>query len=236
MKTTYLITILSLIAIIVLGLVILNDKKSVEPVVDTDVTATSTITIIPSPLTLASLQALPDWNPTMEVEGMVRVEDGVATLTNPDLMIEKSELIKHEDESKNKFARIPIGFTIINANSLQDLSREKCRRYLAGDTNKMFLDCTITPVEDLNELIIVSNDTGEVLHKFKLKEGYSLAEYKRSMYEGRTVTISGYIFGTNTFHKDFILPINVFKWKNWSDENPESFKTHHLNLLTGEIN
>ena len=94
----------------------------------------------------------------------------------------------------------------------------------------MFTDCTITPIEDLNELIIISNDTGEVLHKFKLKEGYSLAEYKRSMYDGRTVTMSGFIFD-----QELILPINIFKWEDWSDEKPVLSYTYKLNLLTGEI-
>ncbi len=230
MKKTLFITILLLLATIVVGLVIWSDKQAiVEPVVNTNV-ATTTENLVPSPLTLASLQARPDWNPTMEVEGMKRVEGGVDTLSDPNLMIEKNDLIKLEDESLNKLTTIPSGFSVIHANSFYSQLPEKCRHYTTKDTNKQIVDCVNTPIEYLNELIIVSNDTGEVLHKYKLNEGYSLAQFKESIYEGRVVGVSGFIL-----KKDMTLPINVFKWRDWSDENPEASEVYILNLLTGEL-
>ena len=100
MKPLYLILILIFLAITVAGLVIFTDKQSVtEPVVDTNVASSSTIATTPSPLTLASLKALPDWNPTMEVEGMKRVEDG-----NPELEVKNLPVHIEEITTNNSNA------------------------------------------------------------------------------------------------------------------------------------
>lgn len=228
MKSTHLILILVLIAAIVVGLVSINNKDEVlETIVNTEL-ATTTNVVIPSPLTLASLQAMPGWNPTMEVEGMVRVEDGSPELSNNKLEEEKVQIMTLVSE--NKFLPVPSRFTIIHANSYYDYSpqNKNCRYYPSSGTTTPLRDCVNTPILDINELIIISDDTGEVLHKFKLEEGFSLAGFRWNMYEIKVVNFS-YLDG------DFILPIYIYKWENWNNEKPVDRQVYDLNLVTGEI-
>ncbi|MBP9836327.1 MAG: hypothetical protein KBC78_00640 [Candidatus Pacebacteria bacterium] len=222
MKKTLFITILLLLAIIVVGLVIWSDKQSViEPVVDTNVATTSAISSVPSPLTLASLQALPDWNPTMEVEGMKRVEDG-----NPELEVKNLPIHTEEIRSNNSSSTFVIKYLE------PEVSNEACEKYgLTGEPSGYLLryNCLIATPDLFNELIVLSGNTGEVLHKYRLKEGYSLAGdvYRR---EGGIVTIN------NSVDKK-IIGIYIYKWDFSSDvlERTPVLRDYRINLITGEI-
>ncbi len=213
MKTKYLITILSLIAIIVLGLVILNDKQSVtEPVVDNNV-ATTTVSSVPSLLTLASLQALPDWNPTMEVEGMKRVEDN-----NPELEVKNLPI--HIEENS--------GFVLKHLE--QTVTEEACTKHHLSNTEGY--RCYEASPELFNELIVLSKDTGEVLHKYKLNKGYSLINNKYAI-EGGGVFIEE--IGSEEYT---IIGIYIFKWDDFSTPTSggnNGQTEYYFNLETGEI-
>ena len=181
MKPLYLILILIFLAITVAGLVIFTDKQSVtEPVVDTNVASSSTIATTPSPLTLASLKALPDWNPTMEVEGMKRVEDG-----NPELEVKNLPVHIEEITTNNSSSTFVIKYLE------PEVSVKACEKYgLTGEPSGYLggYTCLISAPDLFNEVVILSKETGEVLHKYRLEEGYSLA---RSLYqsEGGVITL-----------------------------------------------
>ncbi len=221
MKKTLFITILLLLATIVVSLVIWSDKQSVvEPVVNTNV-ATTTENLVPSPLTLASLQARPDWNPTMEVEGMKRVEDG-----NPELEVKNLPIHTEEIRSNNSSSTFVIKYLE------PEVSVEACEKYgLTGEPSGYLggYICLIATPDLFNELIVLSGNTGEVLHKYRLEEGYSLAGdlYFR---EGGIVTIN------NSVDKK-IIGIYIYKWDFSSDvlERTPVLRDYRINLITGEI-
>jgi hypothetical protein len=222
MKTKYLITILALIAIIVLGLVILNDKQSVtEPVVDNNV-ATTTVSSVPSLLTLASLQALPDWNPTMEVEGMKRVEDN-----NPELEVKNLPIHIEEIKSNNSSSTFVVKYLepVISAEACEKYGLVgKPLEYMSGGYN-----CLITQPYLFNEIIITSKETGEVLHKYRLEEGYSLI--------GGLNVNPFEIININRFYDVKYLNIFIYEWDYSGTVYKKIGKnhSHKLNMLTGEL-
>ncbi len=228
MKAIYLISIFALIAITLAGLMISTDKQSVEPVIDTIVaTTTSTVSTVPSPLTLASLQALPDWNPTMAVEGMVRVEGGVVELSDKSLELDKT-LISYGRSGSSK--TISSGFSVRHANTISSTSTEDKNCIYPnprGVSSK--LECKATSVEKINEFIIVSDNT-EVIHKYKLDEGFSLVEWKPSIYKNNPTSLFN-----RKLLDDFILTIDTYKWESWNDNKAKEVYTYDLNLLTGEM-
>ena len=215
---------LLLLTAIVVGLVILNDKQAVvEPVVNTNVATTSAISSVPSPLTLASLQALPDWNPTMEVEGMKRVEDG-----NPEL--EAKNLPVHIEEIKSNNS----SSTFVVKYLEPVISEEACKRQGLSTGHGYYgtYSCLESSPKLFNEIIITSKETGEVLHKYKLDSDYSLAGdlYFR---EGGIVTI-------NSSVDKKIIGIYIYKWDfstNITDiyEINPAIYDYRINLITGEI-
>ncbi len=232
-KTKFLI-VASTIAIILVALVVYGDKKiepnqPLEAVVDSITTTTDTDNTIdfPSPLTLDSLRNREGWNPAERVEGMWRVEDGIAVLSNSNFKTQEDQImIKETNESK------PSGFTIIHADSAYDYSPENtnCQYYTVKDSDTTIRDCVTTPIEEINELIIISDDTGEVLHKFRLEEGYSLAHSRTTQYDINIVSI-----GRTYLNKDFKFTIYIYKWNDWSNEKPAETYVYNLNLLTGEV-
>ena len=230
MRTSHLILTFVLVATLVISLVILINPKSDTVPMTPDVTATSTEQItVPSPLTLASLQAMPGWNPTMAVEGMVRMEDGFPQLSNSKLLTEQIQIMTLGPNGS--FFLEPSGFTIKHADSYYDYSpqNKNCRYYPSSGTTTPLRDCVNTPIPDINELIIISDDTGEVLHKFKLEEGFSLAGFRWNMYEIKAVVLN------NNLDGDFNLPISIYKWNDLGDEDPYVRYSYELNLLTGEL-
>ena len=224
MKPLYLILILIFLAITAVGLAILNDKKSVEPVVDNNTsTTTSTMSTVPSPLTLASLQALPDWNPTMEVEGMKRVEDN-----NPELEVKGYSVYTEGISWTGGYSTSTFVIKYLEP----EVSVEACEKYgLTGQPSGYLAGyiCLIATPDLFNEVIITSKDTGEVLHKYRLEEGYSLA---RSLYqsEGGVITLGGSSVDKHIY-------IYIYRWDFSSSVPKETsiYYNYRINLLNGEI-
>ncbi len=224
MKPTYFIVALAFIAIVVAGLVIWSDKQSdTKLAVDTNMaTATSTASTVPSPLTLASLQALPDWNPTMEVVGMKRIEDG-----NPDLAVKG--YATHTEELSWTGGDSSSSFVIKYLEP--EVSVKACEKYGLSTPHPYYgeYNCLIVTPDLFNEVIITSKDTGEVLHKYRLKEGYSLS---RSLYqsEGGILTIGGSSVDRHAY-------IYIYRW-DFSSSIPKEtsiYYNYRINLLNGEI-
>jgi hypothetical protein len=179
---------------------------------------------IPSPLTLASLQALPDWNPTMAVEGMKRVEDN-----NPELEVKNLPIHIEEITSNNSSSTFVVKYLEPEVNV------DACEKYgLVGNPPPylLFYNCLETPPELFDELVIISKETGEVLHKYKLKENYSFA--------GRKFSAEGDIVSIYPDNSDSIntpkLSLYISNWKNFRSQDIYTTSQNYvINLLTGEI-
>jgi hypothetical protein len=222
-KTTiaYIIVIIStLIAIVIVAVPMF---KTSEQTIEQVATTTSTMSTVPSPLTFASLQALPDWNPTMEVKGMKRVEDN-----NPELEVKNLPIHTEEIKSNNSSSTFVVKYLE------PEVSNEACEKYgLVGKPSEYMSgghNCLITQPSLFNEIIIISKETGEVLHKYRLEEGYSLTG---SLYESE----SGVIHVNKASDVD-CLYISISGW-NFLNIIPEPigvvYSGYKINLVTGEI-
>ena len=110
----------------------------------------------------------------MEVEGMKRVEDG-----NPELEVKNLPVHIEEITTNNSSSTFVIKYLE------PEVSVKACEKY---NLTRSGYNCLITQPSLFNEIIITSKETGEVLHKYRLEEGYSLA---RSLYqsEGGVITL-----------------------------------------------
>ena len=220
MKSTHLILILVLIAAIVIGLVSINNKDEVlETIVNTEL-ATTTNVVIPSPLTLASLQAMPGWNPTMAVEGMKRVEDN-----NPDLEVKNLPIHTEEIKSNNSSSTFVVKY-------LEPVvSNEACKEQGLHISHGYYGDygCLESNPKLFNEIIITSKETGEVLHKYKLDSDYSLVSgFGSSQLDAVNI---------NRYYDVKYLNIFIYEW-DFSGTIPEKIGENHsykLNMVTGEM-
>lgn len=189
-----------------------------------------TVSLIPPtvtpPLTLDLLKSNPEWNPTERVEGMWRVEDGVVELEVKDYPYYTEEKIWPTVGLSHSKYVIKYLDTIT--------SIEACKQYgLYGKTPGGYLlryICLEAHPSLYNELIILSGDTGEVLHKFKLEEGWS---FVHSLYE-----MEGFGFGFGMYPDRITASIYIYKW-NFSHEIPSierrGYLNYRLNIQTGEI-
>ena len=211
MKSKYIFIIIVLAILAVALFSYNNNGERTDTATNTEVTDKDSV---PSTLTLASLEAREDWNPTTEVEGVVRVEDGI-----PDLQVQEYPVYTEENS----------GFVLKYLEPV--ISQEMCDKYGVAEHpyyGKSY--CLETSPELFNELIILSKDTGEVLHKFSLKEGYSLI-IQKAVTEGFIARLG---FSNET--EDLYVFIYINKWDNFADQMDNShFKKYHLDLFTGKI-
>ena len=122
--------------------------KTPEQTIEQVATTTSTMSTVPSPLTFASLHALPDWNPTMEVKGMKRVEDN-----NPELEVKNLPIHTEEIKSNNSSSTFVVKYLE------PEVSNEACEKYgLVGKPSEYMSgghNCLITQPSLFNEIIII---------------------------------------------------------------------------------
>ena len=196
-----------------------NDEKT-----DTTTSAEVSDKELVYPITTLSTASLQTggWNPTLEVEGMVRIEDSV-----PDLKVEGypfdviAEPINNDQAVIVKYLR-------------PEYTTETCGEY--GLTTHPFYGeyrCLTAPPELFNEFVVLSGDleAGDynVLHKFRLKEGYSFVAQVYSS-EGPNLLI-------NPIKKDgrTVVVVSIHKWNDFKTRSAEDNKIYYLDVLTGEI-
>ena len=226
MKPKHIFTVLTLVIITALAVLFLNgDPNNIQSNsedwalsdgINSSTTTTSTENAeveqkISSPITLLSLQAREDWNPTTEVEGMVRVEDNISEL-------QVQEYPTHTEENS--------GFVLKYLE--QTVTEEACTEHHLSNTEGY--RCYEASPELFNELIVLSKDTGEVLHKYKLNKGYSLINTKYAI-EGEGVFIEEIDSEEYT-----IIGIYINKWDSYNTQtNSNGQIEYYFNLETGEI-
>lgn len=230
MKKTYIVITLALIAIPVVALVFCLNKPMQTPIVTNTATttvATSTNMSIKDyeylrTITPYILKDLPGWDPTMEVEGMKRVEDN-----NPELEVRNYP--SHVFAQSWKNPRNETISTFIVKYLEPEFSVEACGKYGVTGSHAYIgtYRCVTAPLELFNEFIIYS-EAGEILHKFKLKEGYSLINNVYFQGEGDFINIHPFVQGDN-----YLLNAGITKRKG--NEADGEYITYQINLITGEI-
>ena len=230
MKSKYIYPIFSVAILAVALFYYSNNDGKTETTTSTEVTDKESVS---STLTLASLEAREDWNPTMEIEGMVRVEDGVSSLE-----VEKKEVTLYTNKLFNSPELLP--FEIKQLEYIpEDFFCEKLNVTKKIETLKGEMIspmCLPYPPEDYNEFIIISGDTEEVLHKFRYEDGYSIATAKLTIPYSTVVSIvSDYELG-NPVNSEYFITFEVAKWSDFTTKDEaDEVKSYNLNLLTGEI-
>jgi hypothetical protein len=193
MKRTVFFVVLGLL--VLAAVVLLGNSSPNEPgqPIASSIASSTTLTASSSKLlTVEYLSSQPDWNPTTRVEGMYRVEDGISALSNPDVTPLERPL---QD-----------GLTLVYPDGRYDYSSAEefgCRNYISNETKELIRDCVATPVEEMNEFIILDTD-GKVLHKYSLEEGFSLARSKWSKFNDSDVTDFGLLTGHNNIFSIYI--------------------------------
>ena len=229
MKPLYLILIFITLAITMVAIIV---YIQLSPTKITSVTETITHTYVPanieedtirypdtsSPLTPTSLQARPGWNPTMEVEGMKRVED-----KNSDL--EVKNLPVHTEEIKSYSSS-----TFVIKYLEPEVSVEACEKYGLTEEPSGYFSyiCPIATPDLFNEVIITSKDTGEVLHKYRLEDGYSFLNSKYQS-EGPIMLVNP------VYNKPYFLVVYIYKWGGIKERNSVESLKYYIDLITGEI-
>ncbi|MCB9810602.1 MAG: hypothetical protein H6779_02005 [Candidatus Nomurabacteria bacterium] len=210
--------ILGIVMLVTAGLLLNNTQYQIQDDLDLS-ESTSTIGVlgIPKPLTLASLEAREDWNPTMEIEGMVRVEDGVAELSDKEKKIKKHNI--HFSQLNDSFV------TVLHYDD--DFESEFCAKEMMSDLPNVPLKCPRYKPSEYNEFIILSKDTGEVLHKYRLREGYSMTT-TAAVLLGSTISPG---FGSDENLYFHIGRIDMVE----REETITSSFSYTLNVVTGEI-
>ncbi len=231
MKPTYFIVVLAFLAIVVIILTLcLNEPRQTPDVINTLATSTAISTAEMKiadyeylrTITPEILKQQPGWNPTMEVEGMVRVEDN-----NPELEI--SDYPSHVFARSWKNPRNETISTFIVKYLEPEVSTEACSKYGITGSHPYIgkYQCITTPLELFNEFIIYSTD-GEVLHKFKLKKGYSLISNVYFQGEGDFINLHPYIQDDK-----YLLSVGITKREGSGVDG--KYTTYQINLITGEI-
>ena len=207
----YIIVIISVLIAIVIVVAPMSktSEQTIEPTASTTPTmATSTIPTDP----LAGIDlTFPE--ATQEIEGMVRVEDNISEL-------HVQEYPTHTEENS--------GFVLKHLE--QTVTEEACTKHHLSNTEGY--RCYEASPELFNELIVLSKDTGEVLHKYKLNKGYSLINNKYAI-EGGGVFIEE--IGSEEYT---IIGIYIFKWDDFSTPTSggnNGQTEYYFNLETGEI-
>ncbi len=180
-----------------------------------------TVSLIPTtitpPLTLDLLKSNPEWNPTERVEGMWRVEDGVPEL---EVMEYPTHIAEYAwaDNSTSTF--------VVKYLDTKE-SNEACTQYnLDQSPLSEARRCLEISPELYNELIVLSGDTGEVLHKFRLEEEYSLSV-------GNVIVLGSFI-DVDIFYENNI-PIISFQVHKWNIHANHPSLIYRINVMTGEI-
>jgi len=232
MKPSYLILILTALATIAVALVFCLNKPSQTTTVSNTV-AKSTISTTTVEMRIKDYEYLrtitpfilkqqPEWNPTMEVEGMKRVEDN-----NPELEIR--DYPSHIFAQSWKNPRNETISTFIVKYLEPEFSVEACDGYGITGSHAYIgtYRCVTVPLELFNEFIIYS-EAGEILHKFKLKEGYSLINNVYFQGEGDFINIHPFVQGDQ-----YLLNAGITKRKG--NEADGQYIKYQINLITGEI-
>ncbi len=205
---------IALLAIVVIWL----SSETTKPNLITD-TATSSAeaSSTSSPLTLASLKARAGWNPTLENDWMYRMEDGVPTLSDETKEVDIRE--RRIDQASNDM------LIVLHYND--DFLSEFCTKKTMSGIPNVPLSCPRYKPSAYNEFIILSKDTGEVLHKYMLKAGYSMLS------ESTTVIGSILRLGMSG-DENLSLAIGKIEHQDGEEIITSSF-SYTLNIVTGEI-
>ncbi len=222
MKNQTIITILAILLISGTFLIIQSENKpSLDNVVSTSTTTSNSDEIKQDvsndPLTLVSLKARAGWNPTLENDWMYRVEDGVPTL---------SDETKDAYENDIHFSQLD-NSVVVFIHYNDDFLSEFCAKETMSGIPNVPLSCPRYKPSAYNEFIILSKDTGEVLHKYKLKAGYT-------MLIGST-TVIGSAIPVGIGSSEYIsLHIGKIELQDGEEVITSSF-SYTLNVVTGEI-
>ncbi len=222
MKNQTIIIILAILLISGTFLIIQSENKpSLDNVVSTSTTTSNSDEIKQDvsndPLTLASLKARADWNPTLENDWMYRVEDGVPTLSDETKDVKNHTIYVEESIAK--------GITFIHYDD--NFLSEFCTKKTMSDLPGVLLKCPHYKPSAYNEFIILSKDTGEVLHKYKLKAGYTM------LIESTTVIGSAVPLSPGDYTA-VSLYISKIEHQDGEEVITSSF-SYTLNVVTGEI-
>lgn len=218
MKNQTIITILIILLISGTFFVIQSENKpSLDNVVSTSTPTSNSDEINNSPLTRASLKARADWNPTLENDWMYRVEDGVPTLSDETKDVKNHTIYVEESIAK--------GITFIHYDD--NFLSEFCTKETMSDLPSVLLKCPHYKPSAYNEFIILSKDTGEVLHKYKLKAGYT-------MLIGSTTVIGSAVPLSLGDYTALSLAIGKIELQDGEEVITSSF-SYTLNVVTGEI-
>jgi hypothetical protein len=165
-----------------------------------------------TPVTLACLEAQPEWGPTEEVEGMRRVDPRELTLFDDNFPYELANY-----RFTSNFATVSV---------MDDEKSDYCNQWgINPDLNV----CSKYGPEVYQELAITSVDTGEVIHAFKLNENYSLLNQLGSPMGGGIINIGG---GSRIRNGIRIGPVY---WESWRQQ-PYSISTKYVyDMYTGEV-
>lgn len=160
------------------------------------------------PLLAGELRARQDWNPTVSVTGMYRVEDDVPILSNPNVTPYKTLL--------------NTGYVLL-AGDTRYADRDRPYSPPLGNSIGLSED----NIKDFDEFIIFDYE-GNILHKYHLDDGYSLvgATYgPYSIYYGSSLTLS---------QNKTIVVVSIYDFSNTEFGQPKKIY-YTLNLVTGEI-
>ena len=182
-----------------------------EKVPSSSITASTTPAIATSTIPVDPLAGIDLTFPeaTQEIEGLVRVEDGIAKLSKPDA----EPLIVRRSSSSDPLVETG-RFVFIRDNFYRDFCSE---------WNPEPLCLTVTP-EDVTEFLIMTADKKTLLHKYKLTEGYSMLGFS---FPGEA---TGDVYFDRT--DDSIVKFDVFRYEG--DVKKEIIK-YKLDIKTGHI-
>lgn len=203
----YIIVITSvLIAIVIVVVPMFKTSEQTIEQVATTTPAMATSTIPTDPLAGIDL-TFPE--ATQEIEGLLRVEDGIADLSK----IGAELLIVRRSSSSDSLVETG-RFVFIRNNFYRDFCSE---------WNPEPLCLTVTP-EDVTEFLIMTADKKTLLHKYKLTEGYSMLGFS---FPGEA---TGDVYFDRT--DDSIVKFDVFRYEG--DVKKEIIK-YKLDIKTGHI-
>jgi hypothetical protein len=160
-----------------------------------------------TPVTLACLEAQPEWNPTMATTGIERIDPSELTLFDGTYQLDYQSVPRSTDP-----------FTFVTAKDEHDPAY--CAQYdLTGldlfirDEGPLEPSCSIYPPEAYQEFVILDENEA-VVHAYRLSDKYSLLELRAGVQlMGRVNSV-----GAGCCNSQYSTSLSL-SFINWSDYN-----------------
>jgi hypothetical protein len=183
-----------------------------------------------TPVTLACLEAQPEWNPTVATTGINRIDPSELTLFDGTYELDYQPVPRSTDP-----------FTLVTAKDQHDPAY--CDQYDLSNFNPNVREgyndvpyCSIYPPEAYQEFVIL-DENDEVVHAYRLTENYSLLHYMA------TVVIMGQVSTVGAAccsgPNDLSLSLTPSPWGNFATDitslSIPSLPRLNINPFTGEL-